>query len=140
MVVTDWGPQIEILGHPSTGGFISHCGWHSCLESITMRVPIAAWPMHSDQPKNAFLVTDILKIGVVVNRWEHREELLTSSTIAEAVKRLMASEEGEELRKRSKELGASQATTNQLTATLLLQSPPIKSQSTIFTHHLQTPG
>ncbi|GFY84757.1 hypothetical protein Acr_03g0015310 [Actinidia rufa] len=105
MVVRDWAPQVEILGHPSTGAFMSHCGWNSCLESITMGVPIAAWPMHSDQPKNAFLLIDILKVGLVVNRWEHRDELVTSTTIAEAVTRLMASKEGEELRKRAEELG-----------------------------------
>ncbi|GFS36909.1 hypothetical protein Acr_00g0048670 [Actinidia rufa] len=105
MVVRDWAPQVEILGHPSTGAFMSHCGWNSCLESITVGVPIAAWPMHSEQPKNACLVTDILKVGVLVNRWEHRDELVTSTTIAEAVKRLMASKEGEEVRKRAEELG-----------------------------------
>ncbi|XP_057500041.1 zeatin O-glucosyltransferase-like [Actinidia eriantha] len=106
MVVRDWAPQVEILGHPSTGGFMSHCGWNSCMESITMGVPIAAWPMHSDQPKNAFLLTDILKVGLAVNRWEHREELVTSSTIAREVKRLMVSKEGEEMRKRAVELGS----------------------------------
>ncbi|GFY93682.1 UDP-Glycosyltransferase superfamily protein [Actinidia rufa] len=105
MVVRDWAPQVEILGHPSMGGFTSHCGWNSCLESITMGAPIAACPMHSDQPKNAFLVTDILKVGLVVHQWKHQEELVTSSTIAEAVKRLMASKEGEETSQRAEELG-----------------------------------
>ncbi|GFY84760.1 UDP-Glycosyltransferase superfamily protein [Actinidia rufa] len=105
MVVRDWAPQVEILGHPSTGGFMSHCGWNSCLESITMGVPVAAWPMHSEQPKNAFLLNEILKVGLVVNPWELRDELVTSSTIAEAVKRLMASKEGDEMRKRVEKLG-----------------------------------
>ncbi|KAI8559055.1 hypothetical protein RHMOL_Rhmol04G0145400 [Rhododendron molle] len=107
MVVRDWAPQVEILGHPSTGGFMSHCGWNSCFESIALGVPIAAWPMHSDQPKNAFLVTDILKVGLPVNTWEQREEIVTSSTIAKVVKTLIASKEGEEIRKRAEELGAS---------------------------------
>ncbi|KAF7144415.1 hypothetical protein RHSIM_Rhsim04G0105900 [Rhododendron simsii] len=107
MVVRDWAPQVEILGHPSTGGFMSHCGWNSCFESITMGVPIAAWPMHSDQPKNAFLVTDILKVGLPVKTWEQRDEIVTSSTIAKAVQKLIASKEGEEIRKRAEELGAS---------------------------------
>ncbi|GFY93680.1 UDP-glucosyl transferase 71C5 [Actinidia rufa] len=105
MVVRDWAPQVEILGHPSTGGFMSHCGWSSCKESITMGVPIATWPMHSDQPNNAFLVTDILKVGLVVDRWEDREELVSSSAIARTVKRLMTSKEGKEIRKRAEELG-----------------------------------
>ncbi|XAR64928.1 Trans-zeatin O-beta-D-glucosyltransferase [Bertholletia excelsa] len=107
MVVRDWAPQLEILGHPSTGGFMGHCGWNSCLESITTGVPIAAWPMHSDQPKNAYLVTDILRIGVIVREWAQRKELVSSSTISKVVKRLMASEEGEEMRRRAEELGGS---------------------------------
>ncbi|KAH7844565.1 hypothetical protein Vadar_029465 [Vaccinium darrowii] len=107
MVVRDWAPQIEILGHPSTGGFMSHCGWSSCFESITMGVPIAAWPMHSDQPKNAFLVTEILKVGLAVNTWEHREETVSSSTIAKVVEKLIASKEGEEIKNRAEELGTS---------------------------------
>ncbi|CAL5351909.1 unnamed protein product [Camellia sinensis] len=106
LVVRDWAPQLEILAHQSTGGFMSHCGWNSCLESITMGVPIVAWPMHSDQPKNAFLVTDILKAGVAVKQWaELQESVVASSTIAEAVKKLMASREGEEMRTRAEELG-----------------------------------
>ncbi|KAG5515559.1 hypothetical protein RHGRI_036565 [Rhododendron griersonianum] len=79
----------------------------SRLESITMGVPIAAWPMHSDQPKNAFLVTDILKVGLPIKTWEQRDEMVTSSTIAKAVQKLIASTEREEMRKIAEELGAS---------------------------------
>ncbi|GMN55382.1 hypothetical protein TIFTF001_024503 [Ficus carica] len=105
IVVRDWVPQLEILGHRSTGGFLSHCGWNSCMESITMGVPIGAWPMHSDQPRNAVLVTAVLGIGTVVRDWNRRGELAMASTIAEGVRRLMASKEGEEMRKRAEELG-----------------------------------
>ncbi|TXG70329.1 hypothetical protein EZV62_005264 [Acer yangbiense] len=72
MIVRDWTPQLEILGHPSTGGFMSQCGWNSCLESLSMRVPIVAWPMHSDQPKNAVLISEVLRVGVIVKKWTHR--------------------------------------------------------------------
>ncbi|KAH7842857.1 hypothetical protein Vadar_009853 [Vaccinium darrowii] len=106
LVVRDWAPQVEILGHPSTRWFMSHCGWNSCLESITVGVPIAAWPMHSDQPRNAFLVTDILKVGMTVNAWEEGKEIVSSSTIARAVQRMMGSKEGEEARKRADEIGS----------------------------------
>nr|XP_010319171.1 zeatin O-xylosyltransferase-like [Solanum lycopersicum] len=104
LVVREWAPQPEILAHSSTGGFMSHCGWNSCIESITMGVPIAAWPMHSDQPNNGFLVTELLKIGLIVREWEKREELVSASTIENVVRKLMASEEGDAIRKRAEEL------------------------------------
>ncbi|CAI8602116.1 unnamed protein product [Vicia faba] len=78
LVVRDWAPQLEILNHSSTGGFMSHCGWNSSLESISMGLPIAAWPMHSDQPRNYAFITQILKVGVVVKDWAKRDELMDS--------------------------------------------------------------
>lgn len=70
-----------------------------------MGVPIATWPMHSDQPHNALLVTKVLKIGVVVKDWANWNELVESLTIEKAVKELMASKKGEEIRMRAVELG-----------------------------------
>ncbi|EXB39080.1 Zeatin O-xylosyltransferase [Morus notabilis] len=105
IVVRDWAPQLEILGHSSTGGFMSHCGWNSCFESISLGVPIAAWSMHSDQPMNAVLITDLLKVGVVVREWTKRDELVSSSVIEKVAKRLMKSEEGDEIREKAEELG-----------------------------------
>ena len=105
LVVRDWAPQLEILSHTSTGGFMSHCGWNSCMESITMGVPIAAWPMASDQPRNTVLITKLLKVGIVVKDWSRRNQLVTSKTIENAVKTLMVSEEGDEMRKRTVDLG-----------------------------------
>ncbi|KAK4392481.1 Zeatin O-glucosyltransferase [Sesamum angolense] len=104
-IVRDWAPQLEILGHPSTAGFMSHCG-NSCIESISMGVPIATWPMHSDQPINAVFVTKVLRIGMEVKDWARRDEVVPSSSVENAVRRLMASEEGDEMRKRAQELGA----------------------------------
>ncbi|KAL9232591.1 hypothetical protein vseg_007687 [Gypsophila vaccaria] len=105
MVVRDWAPQPEILGHKAIAGFISHCGWNSCLESISMGVPIATWPIHSDQPKNSILITEVLKVGVVVKDWWRGDEIVTSSVVGNAIRRLMVSKEGFLIRKRARELG-----------------------------------
>ncbi|CAH9127609.1 unnamed protein product [Cuscuta epithymum] len=103
MVVRDWAPQLEILAHESTGGFMSHCGWNSCMEAISMGVPIAAWPVHSDQPRNALLITKCLKIAVEVDDCS-TQEMVSSQRIAEAVNKLMVSAEGEGMRRRVEEM------------------------------------
>ncbi|XP_077247346.1 zeatin O-glucosyltransferase-like [Tasmannia lanceolata] len=105
MVVRDWAPQLEILAHKSIGGFLSHCGWNSCIESMSMGVPIATWPMHSDQPWNAMLITEVLKIGVPVMDWARRGETPSSTIVEAAVRRLMESEEGKDMRRKAEELG-----------------------------------
>ncbi|KAK9664369.1 hypothetical protein RND81_14G036700 [Saponaria officinalis] len=105
MVIREWAPQLEILGHSSTGGFMSHCGWNSCIESISMGVPIMAWPMHSEQPKNAFLVSEVLKVGMLVRDLGSHDRIVKSSTIENVVRRMMASEEGDEMRTRAAEVG-----------------------------------
>ncbi|XP_027065991.1 zeatin O-glucosyltransferase-like [Coffea arabica] len=104
IIMRDWAPQLEILGHSSTGGFMSHCGWNSCMESISMGVPVAAWPMHTDQYRNAILLEKVLKIGLSVRDWSRQDELETSMAVENAVRRLMDSAEGEEMRQRAKEL------------------------------------
>ena len=106
MVVREWVPQVNVLRHPAIGGFMSHCGWNSCVESLTMGVPVVAWPMHSDQPFNAVLITKLLKVGVAVMEWGQRDEsLVTSLMISRAVRKLMDSKEGDEIRKRAEEMG-----------------------------------
>nr|GMC92465.1 anthocyanidin 3-O-glucosyltransferase 2-like [Ipomoea batatas]GME19381.1 anthocyanidin 3-O-glucosyltransferase 2-like [Ipomoea batatas] len=62
--VIGWAPQTEVLAHPSVGGFVSHCGWNSILESIWFRIPIATWPMCVDQHANAFQL--VKEIGMAV--------------------------------------------------------------------------
>ncbi|CAH9124424.1 unnamed protein product [Cuscuta epithymum] len=78
IVVEGWAPQIRILSHPSVGGFVSHCGWNSTMESIGCGVPIIAMPMHIDQPIDARLIVSIY-VGIEVERDEsgkyHGEDL-----------------------------------------------------------------
>ncbi|KAK4775978.1 hypothetical protein SAY87_023939 [Trapa incisa] len=107
LVMREWAPQLEILGHPSVGGFMTHCGWNSCMESMSMGVPIVAWPMHSDQPGNSILLTRILKIGIMVDEWLTlvKGGLVESPSIKLAVDVLMGSEEGDKMRERAEELG-----------------------------------
>ncbi|CAA0812773.1 UDP-glycosyltransferase 73B4 [Striga hermonthica] len=105
LVVREWAPQVEILGHEAVGGFVSHCGWNSCMESISMGVPMGAWPMHSDQPRNAVLVTKVLGVGITVREWARRDEIVGAREVEQGVRRLMGPGEGAEVRRRAAELG-----------------------------------
>ncbi|KAJ1388267.1 UDP-glycosyltransferase family, conserved site [Sesbania bispinosa] len=102
LVVPSWVPQIQVLGHSSTGGFLSHCGWNSVLESVVHGVPIIAWPLFAEQSLNAVMLTDGLKVALrpKVNGGglAEREE------IAKVVRGLMKGEEGIEIHKRMEHL------------------------------------
>ncbi|CAA0830380.1 UDP-glycosyltransferase 73B4 [Striga hermonthica] len=100
-----WAPQPRILDHEAVGGFVSHCGWNSCVESIVGGVAVAAWPMHADQPANATLVVGVLGMGIVVNEWAGRAELVRAEAVEDAVRRLMGPGEGERVRRRAEDVG-----------------------------------
>ncbi|KAK8515070.1 hypothetical protein V6N13_122017 [Hibiscus sabdariffa] len=62
--IVDWAPQEEVLNHPAVGGFLTHSGWNSTLESIVAGVPMICWPYFADQQVNSRVVTEVWKIGL----------------------------------------------------------------------------
>ncbi|KAM7508388.1 hypothetical protein LguiA_018841 [Lonicera macranthoides] len=64
LIVREWVDQRSILAHKSVGGFLSHCGWNSVLESLSLGVPLLALPLNAEQPLNAKQVVDELGAGL----------------------------------------------------------------------------
>lgn len=88
-----WAPQAEVLAHSATGGFVSHCGWNSTLESLWYGVPIAAWGLYSEQQINAFEMVKDLGLAVEL-RMDYRMGggdcgLVVADEIEKAVRSVM---------------------------------------------------
>ncbi|CAA7062662.1 unnamed protein product [Microthlaspi erraticum] len=74
-----WVQQPLILGHPSVGCFVSHCGFGSMWESLMSDCQIVLLPYLSDQLLNTRLMTEELEVSVEVSRentgWFSKESL-----------------------------------------------------------------
>ncbi|XP_015873730.3 UDP-glycosyltransferase 71K1-like [Ziziphus jujuba] len=106
-MVCGWAPQVEVLAHKSTGGFVSHCGWNSILESLWNGVPIVTWPLYAEQPMNAFRMARELgmaeELRVDYRRGGNVGDLVMADEIEKAVRDVMEKES--EVRKKVKEMG-----------------------------------
>ncbi|KAK9275198.1 hypothetical protein L1049_022459 [Liquidambar formosana] len=81
LIVRDWVDQQRILAHNAVGGFLSHCGWNSVMQSLSMGVPLLVLPMNAEQPLNA------------------------KQAICDGVRELMSGEEGKKVREKAEDLG-----------------------------------
>ncbi|KAI3756722.1 hypothetical protein L1987_56544 [Smallanthus sonchifolius] len=107
--VIGWAPQVALLAHSAVGGFVSHCGWNSLLESLWFGVPVATWPMYAEQQMNAFEM--VVELGLAVGiKLDYVKDLFVpeantvvvgAEEIESGIKRLM---EDNEVRRKVKEI------------------------------------
>ncbi|KAE9456030.1 hypothetical protein C3L33_12077, partial [Rhododendron williamsianum] len=112
--VIGWAPQVAILSHKAVGGFVSHCGWNSTLESLWYGVPMATWPMYAEQQVNAFELVRELGLAVEIKldyKKDFRSDntkvmLVTAEEIENGIRKLMEgwNECGEDIKQRVKEM------------------------------------
>ncbi|KAG0562121.1 hypothetical protein KC19_9G120000 [Ceratodon purpureus] len=124
MCYSGWAPQTRILKHPAVGGFLSHCGWNSTLETVCTGVPMLAWPITAEQHLNRRFLVDTVKVAIELKGNSYTKEELEGDVVRPArfipkeeiekkVRILMQDAEGESvrqnmqnLREKSREAGA----------------------------------
>uniref|UniRef100_A0A0D6QUZ6 Glycosyltransferase n=1 Tax=Araucaria cunninghamii TaxID=56994 RepID=A0A0D6QUZ6_ARACU len=100
--VVSWAPQLRVLSHPSIACFVTHCGWNSTQESITMGVPMLCWPYFADQFINCKYIVDVWKVGLPLNA--NNDGIIEKGEFTNALEGLLEAKEGVEIRKEANKL------------------------------------
>ncbi|KAG6400272.1 hypothetical protein SASPL_137097 [Salvia splendens] len=92
-----WCPQEKVLGHQAIGGFLTHSGWNSTIESMANGVPMICWPFFSEQQTNCWYCCSRWGVGMEIDSDVKRDG------VEKQVRSLMVGEEGKEMRRRAAE-------------------------------------
>lgn len=95
-LIVTWCPQLEVLAHEALGLFVTHCGWNSTLEALTLGAPMLAIPQWTDQPMNAKYIMDVWKMGLRPPVDERG--VVRSEDIEYCIREIMVGERGKEMR------------------------------------------
>ncbi|XP_046351622.2 UDP-glucuronosyltransferase 1-2-like [Haliotis rufescens] len=105
VLLTDWMPQSDLLAHPNTKLFITHCGASGLNEAFLKGVPMIGFPLFGDQPYNSMKVVYHgfglkmdLKTFTVADLVSNINEVIQNSSYSQNIKKAA---EITKLRKRS---------------------------------------
>ncbi|KAF5205088.1 Udp-glycosyltransferase 85a8, partial [Thalictrum thalictroides] len=97
-MISGWCPQEEVLCHSSTGGFLTHSGWSSTMDTMSAGVPIICWPASFvDQVTNCRNACVLWGTGIEIDINIKRDK------VEKMVRELMENEKGKEMKKRAME-------------------------------------
>ncbi|KAL4280727.1 hypothetical protein GQ457_03G025890 [Hibiscus cannabinus] len=97
--VVTWCNQLEMLAHRTVGCFVTHCGWNSTLEGLSLGVPMIGVPKWTDQLTDAKFVEEIWEIGVRAE--EDEEGVVRKDELMRCLKEVMEGEKGKEMKRKA---------------------------------------
>ncbi|XP_061368573.1 UDP-glycosyltransferase 74G1-like [Gastrolobium bilobum] len=95
-LIVTWCSQLKVLAHEAVGCFVTHCGWNSTLEALSLGVPMVTMPNWSDQSTNAKQIVDVWKTGIRASVDEKR--IVRQEVLKHCISEIMESERGKELK------------------------------------------
>ncbi|XVF65869.1 hypothetical protein PTKIN_Ptkin09bG0285800 [Pterospermum kingtungense] len=99
-LIVNWSPQLEVLSNEAVGCFMTHSGWNSTIEALSLGVPMVAMPQWTDQLTNAKFVEDIWKMGVRVK--VDNDGIVSRGQIESCIRQVMEGERGREMKENAK--------------------------------------
>ncbi|XP_022927855.1 gallate 1-beta-glucosyltransferase-like [Cucurbita moschata] len=96
--VVEWSPQERVLSHPSLACFLTHCGWNSSVEAMSLGVPMVAFPQWGDQVTNAKFLVDVFGVGLRLSRGANEDRLIQRDEIEKCLREAMEGPRGVEIR------------------------------------------
>ena len=96
-LVVSWCPQLEVLAHKAIRCFMTHCGWNSTLEALSLGVPMIAMPQWMDQTTNAKYIMDVWKVGVRIKVDE--KGIVTKEEIELCIREVIGGDRGKEMKR-----------------------------------------
>ncbi|XP_076938034.1 UDP-glycosyltransferase 85C1-like [Bidens hawaiensis] len=95
--VASWCSQEDVLNHPSIGGFLTHGGWGSVIESLSAGVPMVCRPFLHEQPVNCRQMCQEWGVGMEIEGNVKRDE------VEKLVRELMEGIKGKKMRNKAME-------------------------------------